>query len=123
MNRTLVFVYRGPHGDCTANGLSSQVDMGTLFWNCSREEAIQWCNENNENPTDCFIMKERMLWDEDHSYAEPLDMEFWKIPNSVQQFGGNFIYTSNDNFYKYKGEKLGRPIKVHDRFEVDYNYD
>ena len=121
MNRTLVFVFRRHLGDCTGNGLSFQVDIGTLFWNCSREEAIKWCNENDENPTSCFIMKERILWGEDHSYAEPLDMEFWKKPNSVQQFGGNFIYTSNDNFYKYKSEKLGRPIMVHDRFEVQYN--
>ena len=73
--------------------------MGTLFWNCSCEEAIQWCNENDENPTSCFIMKERILWGEDHSYAEPLDIEFWKKLNSVQQFGGNFINPCAEKYY------------------------
>lgn len=122
MNKTLVNVFRTTNlGDCTGNGLSSKVDSGYLFWNCSREEAIEYCKEKNIDPTKQFIIKERELWGEDHSYAEPLDLEFWKRPNSVQQFGGNFIYTSNSNCFKYRGETVTRPIKVHDRFEVQYN--
>lgn len=116
MNKTIVHVYRWSLGDCTGNGLTNNVDGGILFWNCSREEAIEYCKREGGDITKHFIMKERELWGEDHSYAEPLDIDYWGKRGN-QMFGGNFIYTSNDNFYKYKGEKIGRPIKVHDRFE------
>ena len=116
MKFTTVFVFRSSLGDCTGNGLSSNVDSGYLFWDCSHEEAIDYCNNNNIDPTKQFIIKNRELWGEDHSYAEPLDIDYWGKGGN-QMFGGNFIYTSDNNFYKYKGEKIGRPIKVHDRFE------
>jgi hypothetical protein len=122
MNKTLVNVFRAvDFADCTANGLSSKVASGYLFWNCSREEAIEWCNKSGVNPRFQFIIKERELWDEDHSYAEPLDINYWNKRNGCQQFGGNFIYTSNSNCFKYRRETVNRPIKVHDRFEVQYN--
>lgn len=122
MNKTLVNVFRTANiGDCTGNGLSANVDCGLLFWNCTREEAIEWCNNNNTDPTKQFIIKKRDLFGADHSYAEPLDIEFWNKHQGCQQFGGNFIYTSNGNCFKYHGEMVNRPIKVHDRFEVQYD--
>ena len=121
MKFTTVFVFRSSLGDCTGNGLSSNVDSGYLFWDCSHEEAIDYCNNNNIDPTKQFIIKNRELWGEDHSYAEPLDMKFWNKHHGCQQFGGNFVYTSNGNCFKYRGERVTRPISVHDRFEVQYN--
>ena len=118
MKKTYVNVFRSSLQDCTGNGISINVNDGWLFWDCSREDAINYCKEKNIDPTKQFIIKERTLWDEDHSFAEPLDKEFWNKPNSVQMFGGNFIYTSNDNFYKFKGQTTNIPIKIHDRFEV-----
>lgn len=116
MKKTLVHVYRSSLGDCTGNGLTNNVNEGFLFWDCSREEAIEWCKREGRDITRHFIMKDRELWGKDHSYAEPLDIEYWGKGGN-QMFGGNFIYTSNNNFYMFRGERIGRPIKVHDRFE------
>lgn len=116
MKKTLVHVYRSSLGDCTGNGLTNNVNEGFLFWDCSREEAIEWCKREGRDITRHFIMKYRELWGKDHSYAEPLDIEYWGKGGN-QMFGGNFIYTSNNNFYMFRGETIGRPIKVHDRFE------
>lgn len=113
MNHTLVFVHRNSLGDCTCNGLSSKVTQGQLFWNCTREDAINYCEENMINPKYQFFLVNRTLWGEDHSYVEPLI----KPNHKNQMFGGNFVYTSSDNFYKLGGLKTGLPIPVHDRFE------
>ena len=69
------------------------------------------------NPKYQFFLVNRTLWEEDHSYAEPLV----KPEGMNQMFGGNFVYTSGDNFYKLGGLKTGSPIPVHDRFE-EWNY-
>lgn len=127
MNKVLVSIFRDANiGDCTNNGLSSRVSNGLLFWNCSREEAIAWCKENGEDPNVHFIINKRILWGEDHSFAEPLVK-----PAGLQMFGGNFIYTSNGNFYHFDKfvpgigampEKTNRPIPIHDRFESQEMY-
>ena len=113
MNRTLVWVYRSSIGDCTNNGLSARVNSSNLFWNCSRNEALEYCYENNIEPRNQFLLVERELWGEDHAYAEPLI----KPNHKNQMFGGNFIYTSDSNFYKLNGHTTSAPIPVHDRFE------
>ena len=128
MDKTLVSIFRDASiGDCTNNGLSSRVTSGLLFWNCSREEAIKWCNENDINPNLQFIINKRILWGEDHSFAEPLIK-----PDGLQMFGGNFIYTSNGYFYRFDKvdphvgkikEMTNRPIPIHDRFESQKMYD
>ena len=58
MNTTIVHVYRWSLGDCTGNGLTNNVDGGILFWNCSREEAIEYCKqlkEKNSNMDYAYI--------------------------------------------------------------------
>ncbi len=100
-------------GDCTAHGLSSKVTSVILFWDCSREEAINYCYEKNINPELQMYLNKRDLWGEDHSYAEPLV----KPVGKNQVFGGNFIYTSDSGSYHFGNEKCVRPIPVHDRFE------
>lgn len=116
MNHTLVYVYRDAClGDCTGNGLSSRINKGILFWNCTSQEATKYCVDNGIDPSLQFILVNRNLWNEDHSYVEPLV----KPTRKNQMFGGNFVYTSDGNFYKMGGLKTGSPIPIHDRFE-DY---
>ena len=100
-------------GDCTGHGLSSRVKSVTLFWDCTRKEAIDYCVKNNIAPEYQMFLYERELWGEDHSFAEPLVKPIGKW----QTFGGNFIYTSCSNGYHFGNEKCVRPIPVHDRFE------
>ena len=115
MNICLYSVYRDANGrDYSCHGLSSYVPAANLFWDCTREEAIAYCEERNIDTTLQFYLVDRTLWGEDHSYAEPLI----KPEGMAQTFGGNFLYTSNGNGYKFKGEKTGRPIHIHDRFET-----
>lgn len=97
---------------CNNNGLSDRVNSGELFWDCTREEAIKYCEENMINPNYQFFLHKRELWGEDHSYAEPLILQ-----KGNQMFGGNFLYTSNCNCYSFGKEKTHRPIPIHDRFE------
>lgn len=121
MNLTLVSVFRTNHfKDCSNNGLSSKVNSAHLFWNCTKEEALEYCEENMINPKYQFFLVKRMLWGEDHAYVEPLI----KPEGKIQTFGGNFIYTSNGNFYKMHGLSTNTPIAIHDRFEnIQDNYD
>ena len=119
MERLFVTVFRAAgFPDCTNNGLSNRVDSALLFSNCSHEEAINWCEENNHDPKNQFILVNRTLWNEDHSYAEPLVK-----PNSmIQCFGGNFLYTSDSRMYK-TGGVYKVPVPIHDRFETQEEYD
>ena len=104
--------------DCTNNGLSARVSNAELFMDCSHPEAIEWCKEHHKDPAKQFILINRRLWGEDHSYAEPLI----KPSNRMQVFGGNFLYTSDSRMYKTGGvAKL--PIPIHDRFETYEEFD
>ena len=114
MKHCLYSVLRDADGsDYSNHGLSSRVTSTYLFWDCTNAEAIAFCEEHNINPNNQFILVDRTLWGEDHSYAEPLV----KPDGMAQTSGGNFLYTSNGNGFKFRGEKVGRPIPVHDRFE------
>jgi len=114
METLFVTVFR-PAGfpDCTSNGLSSRVDSSILFSNCTRSEAIAWCNEKGKNPDKQFILVPRELWGEDHAYAEPLI----KPEGKAQSFGGNFLYTSDSRMYK-TGGIYKVPVPIHDRFDT-----
>lgn len=104
-------------GDCSNCGLSSQVTSGWMFYDGTREEAFQYCAENGLNPNFQFFLCERMLWGEDHSFAEPLVLQ-----EGAQTFGGNFLYTSNGSSFHFKNEQTTRPIPIHDRFESWTDY-
>ena len=113
MKHCLYFVYRcADRQDCTNNGLSSRVPQGYLFWDCTDTAAICYCLEHGLDPEKQFIIVERDLWGEDHSYAEPLV----KPEGMAQTFGGNYLATSGTAF-KFRGETTGRPIPIHDRFD------
>lgn len=112
-----VNVYRDNLGDCTGGGLTSRVNDPTLFFNCTREETIEYCKENGINPENQLFLIERQLWGEDHFYAEPL-VKPANAGRYNQMFGGNYIMTSDGRFPHQNGLKTAYPIPVHDRFEV-----
>lgn len=119
MNILFVTVFRAAgFSDCTNNGLSARVDNAELFWDCSREEALEWCKEHQKDPEKQFIIVNRELWGEDHSYAEPL----MKPEGKAQVFGGNFLYTSDSRMYK-TGRIYKVPVPIHDRFETWEEFD
>lgn len=114
MKNCLYNVLRNADGtDCTAHGLSSKVVTASLFWDCTKDEAIAYCEEHDIDPRLQFYLVKRDLWGEDHSYAEPLVLPTGKHI----MFGGNFLYTSNGNGFHFRGIRCNMPIAIHDRIE------
>lgn len=108
------YVYRANNMvDCSNHGISSYVDKGLLFFNCSVESAIKHCKENGLNPNFQFYLKRRIIWGEDHSIVVPLV----ETNNESLMFGGNFLYTKNSMGYHFAGERTVRLIPIHDRIE------
>ena len=112
-----VGVYRFNHGDCTGGGVSSRVTDPTLFFDCTREQAMEHCKETHMNPEDQLLLVKRQLWGEDHYYAEPL-VKPADAGRCNQMFGGNYIMTSDSRFPRQNGLRTAYPIPVHDRFET-----
>jgi len=105
-------------GDCTNNGVSSRHNEMLLFWDCKREDAIAYCDDNGINIDGCLWLKPRDLWGHDHSVAVPLIHE----TNMVgPMMGGNFVYTCDSRMPKIEGW-LHAPIAVHDRYETQEDY-
>ncbi len=120
MRHSSVEVYRHKAwGDCTNGGVSSRYDTMTLFWECEREEAIAYCEQNGMDTDACLWLEPRELWGEDHSYARPLEHQQGMCGPMM---GGNFIYTCDGNFPKLHGLKTNSPIPVHDRYETREEY-
>lgn len=114
-NYLLVFVYRNNLGDCTGGGVSSRVSDPTLFFDCTREDAIEWCKENGVNPENQLFLVKCQLWGEDHFFAEPL-VKPAHAGRCNQMFGGNYIMTPDSRFPHQNGLMTAYPIPVHDRF-------
>ena len=126
MKKLSVDVYRsnttfmGVTYDCTNGGITSRHDTLMLFWNCTRDEAKNYCGENGIDTDTCLFLVKRELWGEDHSYAEPLIRPENKVGGMM---GGNFVYTCDSRLYKLNGLTCASPIPVHDRFESQREYD
>ena len=119
MKHRLYFVLQLKTSDCSASGLTSRVDSGHLFWDCTRDEAIDYCREKNIVPEDQFFLVEKEIWGEKYAYAEPLI----KPDRSMcQVFGGNYITTSDSAGYNQGYCRTAFPIPVHDRFETWEEY-
>ena len=121
MKQVRVDVYRSADGqDCTNGGVTSRHDRMTLFYGCTREEALQHCTGKGIDPDGCLVLVERTLWGEQHNYAAPLIK-----PQGMcgPMFGGNFIYTSNAPLADAMGTTCCCPVQVHDRFETPAEYE
>lgn len=105
--------------DCTNGGVTSRHTSMILFWHCTRDEAIKYCEEKEIDTDKCLILIKRNLWGEDHSYAEPLIRPKNKLGGMM---GGNFVYTCDSRLYKLNGLTCATPIPVHDRFETEREY-
>ena len=107
-------------GDCTNHGVTSKRDRFTLFWECKKDEALKYCEENNIEVDSALWLNPRRLWEEYHPFAEPLK----KSKGVGPMFGGNFIYTSDSRFPSLYGRMncAHFPIPVHDRFETQEEY-
>lgn len=115
-NYLTVFVYRNNLADGTGGGLTSRVNTPTLFFNCTREKALEHCRNNGIDPEKQLFLIRRQLWGEDHYFAEPL-VKPSDASQCNQQFGGNYIMTSDDRFPHQNGLICAYPIPVHDRYE------
>lgn len=121
MKKLYVSVFRDADltSDCTNNGISARHNRIRVFWDCTREQAIKYCSENNIDTDDCGILIERNLWGEEHPYIEPLIKPKGKIGG---MFGGNFVYTSNGIFYSPLRSGCQVAIPIHDRYETQAEY-
>jgi hypothetical protein len=122
MKHLTVDVYRSNAiGDCTANGVTSRHDTMTLFWDCEKKDALNYCAEKGINVDAALWLNPRILWNEYHPFAEPLIKPVGLIgPMS----GGNFVFTSDSRFPSLYGKMncAHFPIPVHDRFETPEYY-
>ncbi len=119
INYLTVYVYRDDLGDCTNGGITSRVNHPTLFFDCTKDAAIDYCKLNNINVNDQLYLVKRKLWNEDHFYAEPLVKPI-EAEHCNQVFGGNYIMTCDGRFPRQNGLTTAYPIPVHDRFEKYY---
>ena len=108
--------------DCTNGGVTSRNTSMTLFWDCSKETAKSYCEENGISLDSALWLNQRILWDEYHPCAEPLVFPKGKVG---PMFGGNFVYTSDSRFPSLYGKMncAHFPIPVHDRFETQEMYE
>lgn len=101
MKGLIVNVYRYPNTDCTCNGLSSKNDSLILV---GPEVEGPFVLQSGE---DCLVYSKSKLGVR-ATPASLIDSKKWVM------FGGNFVYSSDDRFYRLNG---GHPIKVYDRAE------
>lgn len=107
--------------DPTNGGISSRLDRIEVFSaEATTEEIKAWCEKNGVPIEDVARLNKRMLWGEKHYCIEPVI----KPKGTVgPMFGGNYACTSNATWADILGERVGRPIPVHDRFETPELYD
>ena len=116
MEKLTVEVYRHRcWGDCTNDGVTSRHNQMLLFWDCRREEAIDYCKDNAIDMDKCLWLMPRELWGHDHSVAVPLIHHSDKCG---PMFGGHFVYSCDSRFPQIEGW-LHAPIAVHDRYETE----
>lgn len=120
MKNLSVSVYRDHLGDCTNHGITSRHNDLILFWDCTRKEAENYCEEKNIDKDTALFLVKRELWGEDHSYAAPLI-----YPKNMvgPMSGGNFVYTCDSRLYKLNNLTCASPIPVHDRFDTQEMYE
>lgn len=107
--------------DPSNGGISGRLDEIEVFAaEVSDEEIAEWCFNNDKRIEDVCRLNKRMLWGEKHYFIEPVV----KPKHTVgPMFGGSFADTSDGVWAEILGERTGRPIPIHDRFETQEQYD
>lgn len=106
--------------DPTNGGISDRLDEIEVFSaDATNHEIAVWCLKNRKRPSEVLRLNKRMLWGEKHYFIEPV-----KKPRGVcgPMFGGNYASTSDATWAAMLGERTGRPLPIHDRFETDEEY-
>lgn len=107
--------------DPSNHGISGRLDEIYVFpADATNGQIASWCLKHRVRPSEVCRLNKRMLWGEKHYFIEPVMPPKGKIG---PMFGGNFAYTSNGIWADMLGEKTCRPIKIHDRFETQEQYD
>ena len=107
--------------DPTNGGISGRLDHIYVFSaDSTNGEIAAWCLKNRVRPSEVFRLNKRMLWGEKHYFIDPVKKPRWVIG---PMFGGNFADTSNGTWADILGERCGRPVPIHDRFETQEQYD
>lgn len=107
--------------DPSNGGISGRLDEIEVFSaETTNEEIAEWCFNTNTPIEDVARLNKRMLWGEKHYYIEPV-----MKPKGVigPMFGGSFADTSDGIWAEILGEKVGRAVPIHDRFETQEQYD
>lgn len=107
--------------DPTNGGVSSRMDEIVVFSaDATNGQIAEWCMKHRVRPSDVCRLNKRMLWGEKHYYIEPVKKPRWVLG---PMFGGNYASTSDAVWADMLGEKTGRPVPIHDRFETQEEYD
>ncbi len=107
--------------DPSNGGISLCLDDIYVFpEEATKHEIAEWCLKLRVRPSEVCRLNKRMLWGEKHYFIEPVMQPKHKVG---PMFGGNFAYTSNGIFADFLGERITRPIPIHDRFETQEEYD
>lgn len=108
--------------DPSNGGITSKLNEVEVFSaDATNGQIAEWCLKHRKRPSEVMRLKKRMLWGEKHYFIEPV-----KKPKNVcgPMFGGSYADTSNCRAWpEMLGERIGRPIPVHDRFETQEQYD
>lgn len=111
-----VRVFRDADGyDCSNGGITSNHRSLTLY-SGDRDECYQQAKEENRLHEALWLNK-RILWNEPHYYAEPME----KVEGKWYMFGGNFVYSCDTRFANMCEDRQHRHLPVHDRYEININ--
>lgn len=107
--------------DPSNGGITSRLDSFEVFSADATDEEIRsWCERAGKRMEDVARLDKRMLWGEKHYYIKPVVKPKGFIG---PMFGGSFADTSNGVWAEILGERCGRPVPIHDRFETQEMYD
>lgn len=107
------------HGDCSLGGLTSKHDTIRLLIDYTPED-LEVIKKIAVEAPDAFdrtaIVNFRKLMGQDAWYIEPLVKPEGKLGG---MFGGNTAQSDDPAYI----ELIGKPLKVHDRFETEAEYE
>jgi hypothetical protein len=107
--------------DPSNGGITGRLNQIEVFSAESTDEEIRaWCEKHGVDIHDVCRLNKRMLWGEKHYTVEPVVKPKGTIG---PMFGGSYASSSDATWAQILGERVGRPIPIHDRFETPEVYE
>lgn len=107
--------------DPSNGGVSGRLNEVEVFSeDATIDEILAWCEERGVSVNDVCRLNKRILWEEKHYFIEPVVKPKHMVG---PMFGGSFADTSDGVWAEILGERTGRPVPIHDRFETQEEYD